>query len=388
MIEKNTRYMQAKKVTLIGAAFNLCLGIIKTIGGILFHSHGLVADGIHSFSDLITDAMVLVASKYGSQDADLSHPYGHQRIETAATAVLAVILILAGIGIAWDSLIEITHHTHVTPGTLALPLTILSILTNEWLYHYTMRIGKRIQSELIIANAWHHRSDAASSFVVVIGLIGTIFGFDFFDPLAAIVVGCMVIKMGLNYGWTSLKQLVDTGVDLETLSNIEQTIYQVQGVCKIHQLRSRLMGNDIFIDVHLLVNPRISVSEGHFIAQNVHRKLIDQIKQIKDVTVHIDPEDDEIASPSSHLPSRLTLEKNLFNRWHQDFPIIESCMIHYLDGKVSIDIICHNDISPSDAMYEKILNDLTKEPFISNIRLLTHVKTLDINGDKIYPRYK
>lgn len=173
---QNDRYWQAKKVTLIGGVANALLGVIKLMGGFLFHSHALVADGIHSFSDLIADAMVLFASKYGSIDADDDHPYGHQRIETVATFLLSLLLIIAGIGIALDSARELIYSTYATPKWLSLPVICISILTNELLFHYTLRVGKRINSKLIIANAWHHRSDAGSSFVVFLGLIGSLAG--------------------------------------------------------------------------------------------------------------------------------------------------------------------------------------------------------------------
>ncbi len=254
--------------------------------------------------------MVVFASKYGSQDADDSHPYGHQRIETAATLMLALLLILAGIGIAWDSLDEILHGSHDKPGWIALPIALLSIVANEILFHYTRHVGTSIQSALVLANAWHHRSDAASSIVVAIGLIGTLFGFIYLDALAAIIVGFMIVKMGWSYGWNSVKELVDTAVDPKLLAQIEQTIQAVDGVEKIHQLRSRLMGGDILIDVHILVAPHISVSEGHYIAQHVHRTLVKKFMRVKDVIVHVDPEDDEITCPSFNLPSREVLQKN------------------------------------------------------------------------------
>ncbi len=369
-MQHNERYKQAKKVTLIGALINALLGFTKLIGGIFFHSHALVADGIHSFSDLVTDAMVLFASKYGSQDADESHPYGHQRIETAATFLLALVLILAGTGIAWDSIDEIIHGTHTTPGFLALPIALLSILANEVLFHFTRHVGKRIHSDLIIANAWHHRSDAASSTVVLFGLIGSIVGYRFLDPLAAIIVGLMIIKMGWSYGWNSVKELVDTAVEPHLLAKIKYIIRQVDGVQKIHQLRSRMMGQDVFIDVHILVSPFISVSEGHFIAQHVHLALVDKIDRVKDVTVHVDPEDDEISRPSLHLSNRITLENRLLQQWREDYPEIQSWVIHYLDGKLTIDLICDQTFVRWQELQSSFDADLLKQLHISSIRLL------------------
>lgn len=365
------RFWQAKKVTLIGALFNGFLGLVKLLGGFLFHSHGLIADGVHSFSDLITDVMVLFASKYGSLDADESHPYGHQRIETAATLFLALLLSLAGFGIAWDAFDELFHSNATTPNWLSLPIILSSILINELLFHYTRHVGVRINSQLIIANAWHHRSDAASSLVVLIGIIGSLMGFAYLDAVAAVVVGLMIIKMGWDYGWNSVKELVDTAVSPELLAQIEQVIQHIDGVKKIHQLRTRSMGNDVLIDVHIIVFPKISVSEGHYIAQHVHQALVTQITSVKDVIVHVDPEDDEISSPSLHLPSRTVIQEQLLNEVHLDFPQILFWNIHYLDGTISIDIACNEKFSQWSELHNRVLLALELETNIKEIRLFS-----------------
>lgn len=364
------RYLQAKKITLIGATITALLGIIKVMGGFFFHSHALIADGVHSFSDLLTDCMVVFASKYGSQDADESHPYGHQRIETAATLLLAVLLILAGAGIAWDSLDELIHSAVEKPGWFALPIALLSIAANEGLFHYTHHVGLRIQSSLIIANAWHHRSDAASSIVVAIGLLGSILGFSYLDALAAVIVGCMIIKMGMSYGWNSVKELVDSAVEPQMLEKIIHIIQAVDGVEKIHQLRSRSMGGDIYIDVHILVNPYISVSEGHYIAQHVDKALVEQLDAVKDVTVHVDPEDDELNCPSLHLQNRTTLQEGLFLAWKRDFPELQTWTLHYLDGKMLIDLECAKNFKQWQTLRERIQYDLKSHNDIQQVRLM------------------
>jgi len=370
-MQHNDRYQQAKKVTLIGALINALLGLMKLVGGLFFHSHALIADGVHSFSDLFTDAMVLVASKYGSQDADDKHPYGHQRIETAATLLLAMLLILAGSGIAWDAVIEIMQNTVTMPNPFAMLIAILSIFANEALFHYTRRVGNRIHSPLIIANAWHHRSDAAASGVVLVGLLGSILGFKLLDPIAAIIIGGMIIKMGISYGWNSVKELIDTGIDAQQILAIETMIQQVDGVQRIHQLRTRMMGRDIYVDVHVLVEPFISVSEGHHIAQRVHQTLIDNMQHIKDVTVHVDPEDDEIASPSLSLPSRHGIEHALLHQWQRDFPMIQSWTVHYLDGKIHLDIVIDPQFDQWSALQQRFKEDLSNYPDISKIHVLS-----------------
>ncbi|KTD82632.1 cation diffusion facilitator family transporter [Legionella waltersii] len=370
-MNQQNRYWQAKKITLIGALVNALLGLVKMIGGFFFHSHALFADGIHSISDLLTDMMVLFASKYGSIDADETHPYGHQRIETAATLFVSLLLILAGCGIAWDSIDELLKFEHSFPSALAIPIICFSIIANEVLFHYTRHVGKQINSQLIAANAWHHRSDAASSVVVLIGLLGSLAGLIYLDALAAVVVSLMITKMGWDYGWNSVKELVDTAVDAELLEQIEQTIQGIDGVIKIHQLRSRFMGSDVLIDVHILVSPRISVSEGHYIAQHVHQALVNQIDSVKDVIVHVDHEDDEISSPSLHLPSRAVLHEDYLREIKKDFPQILFWNIHYLDGKMGLDIVCSEDFSLWQELHNKVIQTLKNRIDIEEIRLFS-----------------
>jgi len=342
-MHQHERYQTAKKVTLFGGLCNTFLGVIKCAGGIVFQSHALFADGLHSFSDLLTDAMVLFASKYGSQHADDSHPYGHQRIETAATFFLSMLIIITGFAIAWDSLYDLFYHQQRTPTPGALSIALISIVINEGLFYYTRHMGRRIKSDLLIANAWHHRSDAASSLIVLAGITASLIGFTDLDAIAATIVGLLIIHMGLTYSWNSIKELIDTAVDSKQTSQIRAVIKAVEGVKKVHQLRTRSMGRDIFIDVHVIVSPFISVSEGHYIAQTVHHELMNQVTDVKDVTVHIDPEDDEAAAPSLNLLSRKKLESLFLKPLKKQYPTIQSWIIHYLDGKIMLDLICTPD---------------------------------------------
>ncbi len=370
------RYRQIQKITLLSVITTASLAVIKVAGGLLYHSHALLADGVHSFSDLLTDCMVFFASKYGSVDADDSHPYGHQRIETAATLLLSLFLIIAGFSIAWDAIDELFYASHTKPNWLSLPIISLSIIANELLFRYTHHIGTKIRSQLLLANAWHHRSDAASSLVVLVGLIGGLAGMVFLDTVAASIVGLMIIKMGWDYAWNSVKELIDTAVDPTLLAQIRNIITGVHGVERIHQLRSRLMGRDVLIDVHIIVASKISVSEGHFIAQQVHHALVDTMKDVKDVTVHVDPEDDEICAPSLQLPSR-TLMSALLEEVQLDFPQISFLNLHYLNGKISIDVVCSEPFSHWQALHNRIMADSKLENKIHEIRLFslheTHV---------------
>lgn len=363
----NHRYTAARRVTLVGAFSNAILGILKIFTGFWLHSQALIADGIHSLSDLLTDAMVLLASRLGSLDPDSTHPYGHQRIETAGTLFLALLLVLVGVAIAWDSLRDVMQSPHQAPELSALWVAMLSIIVNELLFQYTRRAGQRIRSALLIANAWHHRSDALSSLVVVLGLIGSMLGYMWFDALSALIVGLLIVKMGLHYGWDSVKELVDTAVSPALCQEITAYICGLDGVVKLHQLRTRQMGTDVFVDVHVMVDPWISVSEGHYIAQHVHQSLIDRFENIKDVTVHIDPEDDESFSPAMYLPSRTTLEKEHFKRLYDRIPKIRHIVLHYLEGRLILDIIVPDNQDKPECDF--LNHYLAEHPDIHHIRV-------------------
>ena len=368
----NQRYKKAKQITIIGGITNILLGLTKIIGGAISHSHALIADGVHSFADVITDIMVVFASKYGSQDADAAHPYGHQRIETAATMLLSLLLILAGIGIAWDACSNLFTLPHDIPNILSVPIAIASIVVNEIFYHYTLSVGKSIRSDLLIANAWHHRSDAGASLIVLFGLLGSMYGWPLLDPLAAVIIGGLIIKMGISYGWRSVTELIDTAVDTQTLLAAEELIQSIPGVQKIHQLRSRRMGKDIFLDLHIQVSPWISVSEGHFIAQNVHYSLLKHNPEIKDVTIHVDPEDDEAYNPSINLPTRYSLENNLLRQLQKKYPSIQDWKLHYIDGALHIEIILDNNCHQLDEIKQQLQQDCAKHACVINLQFLSY----------------
>lgn len=340
-MDLTVRYNESRRITFIGAAKNAFLALIKIIFGITGHSHALFADGLHSLSDLLIDGLVLIASRFGSKAADLEHPYGHGRIETAATVLLAFLLSLAGLGIILDSATEIFGSRVATrPDLYVIAIALLSVVINEVLYRYTRRVGERVGSKLLITNAWHHRSDSWSSLIVLIGVGGAWLGFMRLDAFAAVIVGVMIIKMAWQFGWSSIRELIDTGLDEGTLDQIKNCIVGVSGVKALHQLRTRSVAGTIFLDVHILVDPQLSVSEGHFIGQQVHFHLMKEVAGVVDVTVHVDPEDDEIMAPSSDLPTRVELVALLRQRWQEVIPasFIEKVILHYLGGKVSVEL--------------------------------------------------
>jgi len=339
---ERTRFQETRRITLIGAVVNVLLAAAKIVFGIIGSSQSLIADGVHSLSDLASDAIVILAAKHGSQDADEDHPYGHARIETAFTVGLGALLIAVAGGIladAVDRLFQTQRLLH--PGVLALVVAALSVLSKELLYRYTLRVAKRVRSNLLHANAWHHRSDAISSVVVIVGVAGSMAGLHYLDALAAAGVALMIAKIGWDLSWSSLKELVDTGLDPERVEAIRNCILGVDGVRTLHMLRTRRMGQDALVYVHIMVPPRLSVSEGHHIGETVRSRVIREVDEVTDVMVHIDPEDDETSPPSLKLPMRGELMDRLGQAW-ADIPAaqhIEKVTLHYLDGKIAVDLL-------------------------------------------------
>ena len=336
------RYHATRKVTLIGAIVNIILAIAQIVGGFLTQSQALIADGFHTLSDLITDFVVLVAAKLASKDADEDHPYGHERIETIATVILGLALGGVAVGIALDAVGRLQHpKTLLQPGIAAIALAAFGILCKEGLYRYTYQVGTKINSSLLKANAAHHRSDAISSIMVAIGVTASVvFAIPWLDALAAVAVSVMIFYMGAKLILDSTMELVDTAWESDKVESMLLLISNVSGVQNAHMLRTRKMGSSVLVDVHIQVSPQISVSEGHHIAEQVMSKLKTEHDEVSDIMVHIDPEDDETAAPSKHLPDRqkiLELITPILVQ-HKVENTLENIVIHYLDGNIELEI--------------------------------------------------
>jgi cation diffusion facilitator family transporter len=340
-MNRDHRYEVSRKAAIVGALTNSVLAVLKIVFGWLGHSQSLIADGIHSLSDLLTDGLVIFTARHANEAPDDEHPYGHGRFETVGTLVLGGFLLTVGAGIIWDAVERLfSPEELLQPELLTLYVAAFSILANEALFFYTRHLANLINSDLLKANAWHHRSDSVSSIVVLVGIGGTILGLPYLDAIAAVLVGLMVVKIGWELGWQAIHELADAGLEQESLAEIRKVIASVSGVNSVHMLRTRKLGGHALADVHVQVDPWLSVSEGHRIAEVVQYGLIDRVDLLEDVTVHIDPEDDESGPSCAALPLREEAENLLENHWSDlnCYDQRKRVVMHYLSGRIDIDL--------------------------------------------------
>lgn len=283
------RAKAASRSTWVSVVVNVVLSIAQVLAGIWTQSQGLVADGIHSLSDLLSDFVVLLARHQSGKEADEDHPYGHQRFETAASLALGGLLLAVGVGMLWAAVGKIEAHATVPKvHVMALWVGLGALLAKELLFRYMLAIAHRVKSSLLVANAWHARSDAASSLVVSLGIIGNMMGYPILDPIAALIVGFMVSRMGWSFAWDALHDLMDRGADEQEVAAIRETLLSTPGVLGVHDLRTRKMGDLIVVDAHLEVDPDITVEAGHDIAVQA-RHLVMQHHRVLNLMTHMDP---------------------------------------------------------------------------------------------------
>lgn len=284
----------AKSITLVGGLVNIFLIGLKFITGIIGNSHALIADAVHSISDLFTDVVVLFGIKSGRKPPDDRYPFGHGRIETLAAAIVGLVLIVTAVYLGVRSSMDIYFQKEYHPTILALFGAVISIVLKETLYHYTVRAGRRIKSHLIVANAWHHRSDALSSVAVLFGVACARIKpeWHIFDAFAALLVSFFIIKVGLEILGNSLHELSDAAPDPEVLSEINQCTLSVDGVIDSHDLRVRTSGGRYQIEIHIIVDALLTVAQGHRVAKAVEKCLVDNVEDLDKVIVHVDPSED------------------------------------------------------------------------------------------------
>ncbi len=289
----DARFRAARHVTLIGLVLNVILTSFKFVAGILGHSQAVLADGVHSLSDMLTDIMILVGARYWYRPADESHPYGHRRIETLVTTLLGVSLAVVGVGIGYRAIVTYADAHAEPPGWIAFAAAALAIVTKEIIYRWTIAVGRRIKSSALSANAWHHRSDALSSIPVAAAVAAAALepSLMFLDHVGAILVAVFILQAAWAIMSPALRQLVDAGAPREAREKIREIALATEGVRLVHAVRTRYVGSGLGVDLHVKVDPEIPVREGHRIAEDVTRRLLAEGPDVLDVVVHTEPYD-------------------------------------------------------------------------------------------------
>jgi cation diffusion facilitator family transporter len=289
LISASERAKAGARSTWVSVVVNVVLSAVQIIVGIWAKSSALIADGLHSLADLVSDFVVLFAGHHAKKDADIDHPYGHQRFETAASLVLGMLLLLVGLGMLYSAFQKLqAPETIATVHSLALWIAALALVAKELLFRYMLHIAKKVKSSMLVANAWHARSDAASSLVVGVGIVGNLAGYPILDPIAALIVGLMISKMSWSFSWDALHDLMDRAVDEQEVEAIKRTLIETPGVSGVHDVRTRKMGDMIVVDAHLEVDSTLTVEAGHDIAVAARARVL-QRHRVLNLMTHVDP---------------------------------------------------------------------------------------------------
>lgn len=292
MLQDERTYI-IRRVTWVGLIVNILLSGIKFVAGIYGRSQAIVADAVHSFSDCTTDIAILIGANYWSRPPDDDHPYGHQRIETVVTIFIGLLLTVVAIGIGWDAVSSLHHKHPEPPRMIALFAAIISIISKEILYRWTAAVGKKVNSMAVVANAWHHRSDAFSSIPALLAVGGSILfpNWTFLDLIGAIVVSIFILQAAIKITFPGVKELIDVSAPEDIQAKILSIAENTDDVLEAHRLRSRYLGSQLQIDVHVVVDSQITVQAGHDIAEAVTERILAQCEEVVDVVVHIEPEE-------------------------------------------------------------------------------------------------
>ncbi len=346
---------------------------MQLVVGFLAHSQSLIADAMHTLSDIVADVFVLFANRKGSEAADADHPYGHGRFETAASLVLGLLLAGTGIGILITAAARLQDIGSAPPvGIAAMWAALFTLAAKEGLFRYMLGTAERLRSPMLVANAWHARADALSSLVVAAGIGGALIGFTFADAVAAIIVGAMIVRAGFKFAWEAIRELIDTGLSAEEVAAIRRTIAGTSGVLGMHELRTRRMAHQVLVDAHVQVNPRISVSEGHRVAESARQRVLDSHPEVLDVLVHVDAENDLLGNAAVRLPDRHFLLTHLRQVLDVDPPDIERTTLHYLGTRVEAEIFLpagYADEARLATIRQRVDSALVDDPWFAAIRL-------------------
>ena len=285
----STREQIGNRTILITVVMNIFLSLIKLLAGFIGHSTSMISDGVHSLSDVIRSIGVFIGLRISQKPADIDHPYGHEKFEAVLSKILAFILFLTGLSIGYSAIETIVSSSYIIPKMMTIWAALLSIGVKEWMYHYTIRQAKKIESTALAADAWHHRSDSLSSIGALIGIIGARLGFPILDPLAALVITLIILKVAIEIFVEATNQVIDKAASPELVNEIIQQIQSVNGVLAIDSLKTRVHSNRIYVDLEISVEATLSLIEAHTIAEAVHYQLEQNIHKIKHCTVHVNP---------------------------------------------------------------------------------------------------
>jgi len=370
-ITSKTRQKAIHEVTVYGMLMDLILSVAKIVSGYMVSSTALVADGIHSFSDMLTDILVLIINRFSHEDPDEEHPYGHARFETAGALILGAVLFLLGASMALEYGKQLLDQQITTlPSQIGLLVVLMSILGKEWQFRFTMTVAKRVNSSLLEANAWHSRTDSISSIVVLIGLAATIAGFPIIEILAAIFVAFLIGRMGFKMGSEAIQELMDKGLTYSQQQLLKNTLKDVPGIESVHMLRTRRMANQIFLDAHIQVASRISVSEGHQINEYAMSRLREVEHDIRDITLHIDHEPDDNFIHLQLAPQRQEIED--FINQYPGISGYQRLVIHYINQAVELEL-CFDNL-PDNSLHEQCRLAIDNANWLSEIRIFQQHK--------------
>jgi len=287
----------ANKVSFVTIIGNVLLALLKLVAGVWAHSSAMISDAIHSASDVFSTIIVIIGIKLASKEADKEHPYGHERMECVAAIILSMILFITGLGIGLDALetiLEGNYDSIQVPGMLALVAAIVSIVSKEAMYWYTRYHAKRIDSGALMADAWHHRSDALSSVGALIGIGGAMMGFPVMDAVASLVIFVFIVKAAYDIFKDAMDKMVDHSCDEETENQIYECVTKHEEVMGIDMLQTRIFGNKIYVDVEILVNGTYTLQKAHEIAEDVHDDIEQNFPKVKHIMVHVNPAKQEV----------------------------------------------------------------------------------------------
>lgn len=288
-VAEQERLQIANRVSFFTLCMNIGLAVLKVLAGIFAKSNAMLADGVHTISDVATTVAVMVGMRFSTKPEDAEHPYGHEKIEAMVAVLLAAILFLTACGIGYGGILALLSGNIAKPGAAALLAAAVSIVSKEAMYQYTVRAANKINSGALRADAWHHRSDALSSIGTLVGVGGARLGIPVLDPLASLVVCMFIMKVAFAIGMQGIDQLIDRAADLETIENIRKSIWSVEGVRDIDEIKTRLHGAKVYVDVEIAVDMDCTVGEGHAIAENVHHCIENSIDHVKHCMVHVNP---------------------------------------------------------------------------------------------------